>query len=132
MLSGTNSSFRALFAGGILQIYTGDRPASPDEAVSGTLLCTFVAGTFGTTATAGTIAIASSAISGTCVVAGTAGYFRFSDSGDLGSASTTNSRFDGLVDKPDTVGADLTLVNTILLKDQVLTVTIANVGFPVS
>jgi hypothetical protein len=132
MLSGTNSSFRALFAGGILRLYTGSLPASPDSAVTGSLVCTFSAGTFGTTGTAGTVSIAPNTVSGTCGIAGTIGYFRFSESSDGGTASTTTSRIDGTVDKPDTVGADLTLVNTIVLKDQVLSVVTASIGFPVS
>ncbi len=129
-LSGTNS-LRQIMEGGILRIYTGSNPSSPDDAISGSLICTFAAATFGTGSTAGTMAI-SNTVSGTCGIAGTAGYFRLSEAGDNGSASTTIARLEGVVGKVDSAGADLTLVNTILLNGQVLSVTTATLGIPIS
>lgn len=132
LLSGTNSSLRQLFAAGVITLYTGDPPSSPDSAPSGSLVCTFSAATFGTAATSGTLGIAASAVSGTCGIAGTVGYFRLSESGDGSTASTTGARIQGIVGKPDAVGADLTLVNTVLLANQPLTITTATLGFPES
>ena len=130
MLSGTSCSFREIFTGGVFTIYTGSAPTSPDSAPSGSLVCTFGAATFGTTGTAGTVALAASAVSGTCSIAGTVGYFRLSESGDGSTASTTGARLQGVVGKTDAAGADLTLVNTIVLANQVLTITTGSVGFP--
>ncbi len=132
LLSGTNSSLRQIFSGSIMTIYTGSSPATPDSAVSGSLICTFSAATFGTTATAGTMGLAASSVTGTCGIDGTAGYFRISESGDTGSASTTLARLEGIVGKTDAVNADLTLVDTVLLNGQALTITTATLGFPVS
>jgi hypothetical protein len=132
LLSGTNCSLRQIFAGGVITIYTGLSPASPDSAVSGALVCTFSAATFGTTSTAGTMGLAASSVTGTCAIAGTVGYFRLSESGDAGTASTTTARIEGVVGKPDAAGADLTLVDTVVIANQTLTITTATLGFPVS
>lgn len=126
------SSIRGIFTGGTLAIYTGSLPNSPDDAVSGALICAFSAATFGTGATAGTISIGTGVIAGTCAIAGTAGYFRFSESGDSGSASTSFSRMDGVVGKTDAAGADLTLVDTVLIAGQALSLTTGTLGFPES
>jgi hypothetical protein len=131
-LAGTGGSIRQIFSGGIIRLYTGDSPASPDSAVTGSLICTFSAATFGTGTTAGTMSIAGSSVTGTCGIAGTAGYFRLSEAGDGGTASTTVARLEGAVGKPDATGVDLTLVDTVLLAGQPLTITQATLGFPAS
>jgi hypothetical protein len=134
LLTGTagSGSLRGILNGGVITLYTGDRPATPDAAVTGSLVCTFSAATFGTSATAGTVGIAASSVSGTCGIAGTVGYFRFSQTGDGGTASTTMARLEGVVGTPYVANVDLTLVNTVVIANQVLTVTVANVGFPES
>lgn len=134
MLAGTSgsSSLRGILHGGIITIYTGNSPATPDSAVSGSLVCTFSAATFGTGSTAGTVSIVSGVVTGTCGIAGTAGYFRFSETGDSGSASTTTARIEGVIGTPESVGVDMTLVNTVLLSGQALTITTGDIGFPIS
>ncbi len=132
ILAGTSGSIRQIFSGGVIALYSGDSPASPDSAVSGSLICTFSAATFGTAVTAGTMGISGTSVSGTCAIAGTARYFRLSETGDGGTASTTSARIEGRVGKADETGVDLTLVDTVVLAGQTLTITQATLGFPVS
>lgn len=76
---------------GMIRIYTGSQPASANDAVSGTLLCTFTLAdpAFGS-AVAGVATLASTPRTATAVAAGTAGWFRAVD-------STGSGVFDGSV-----------------------------------
>ena len=87
-----NGSWKALFAAGFLKIYTGAEPASPDDAVTGTLLCTISissGGTgvnFDTAAAAGVLSKAPAEVwSGVNAATGTAAYFRHVAAGDTGA-----------------------------------------------
>lgn len=69
----------AVGSGASIEIRTGTKPATPETAASGTLLCTVpISGAF--TAASGSITSADPA-SATPVAAGTAGYFRLKTSG---------------------------------------------------
>lgn len=118
-------SLKDVFHDGVLRIYSGSQPSSPDAAASGTLLLeisesagTFVAGAFDNglefgTAASGAISKASSETwQDTGIAAGTAGYFRFvGNPTDAGAASTTLPRIDGSV---GTSGADLNMSSTTI------------------
>jgi hypothetical protein len=110
---------------GVLRIYSGAQPSSPDSAVSGTLLLevsvdagTFAAGAFDNglefgDAASGAIAKATGETwQDTGIAAGTAGWFRFvGNATDAGAASTTLPRIDGSV---GTSGADLNMSSTTI------------------
>jgi hypothetical protein len=91
-----------------LDIYTGSKPADPDNAATGTKLVTvnlnatpFKAVTTGSGQTA-----INTAVSGTTVAAGDPGWFRFYRSGDTAPGSAggaTDRRMDG------TAGTDMTI-----------------------
>lgn len=76
-------AFGEIFDGGTLEIYTGPQPADPNDAASGSLLCTITIPNpaFGA-ASGGTIAKAGS-WSDTAGATGTAGYARFISSDTL-------------------------------------------------
>ena len=74
----TTSSATSLI--GTVKVYTGSQPASPDSAVTGTLLATFSLAAGGlSTASLGTAQL-SAAINATAVATGTAGYARWANS----------------------------------------------------
>lgn len=116
-------SLKDVFRDGVLRIYSGAQPTSPDAAVSGTLLLeisesagAFVAGAFDNglefgDAADGAISKASGETwQDTGIAAGTAGWFRFvGNPTDDGSASTSLPRLDGSV---GTSGADLNMSST--------------------
>ena len=86
-------------AAGTLEVYTGAKPASPDDTATGTLLATF---TLTDPAAAAAVAGVASwdldpALSATVLSDGTAGWFRVSDSDGV-------AIFDGIV---GTTGTDL-------------------------
>lgn len=119
-------SMKDIFKDGVLRIYSGTQPTSPDNAVAGTLLLeitesggTFAHGAFANALefendpTAGEMEKASGETwQGTGLVAGTAGWFRFcANPTDNGAASTTLPRIDGSV---GTSGADLNMSSTTI------------------
>jgi hypothetical protein len=95
-----------LLNNGYLRIYTGAQPATPETAVSGTLLAElrFGATAFGAAA-AGVITANALTADGTADATGTAGYFR-----TLQSDGTT-AVYDGSV---GTSGSDLNLNSTAI------------------
>lgn len=123
LIATEGGSLKDVMRDGVLKIYSGSQPSSPDEAVSGTLLATitvsngaFVAGAFDNglefgDAASGAISKASGEVwSGLGIVAGTAGWFRFcANPTDAGAASTTLPRIDGSI---GTSGADLNMSST--------------------
>lgn len=118
-LAGT-TGFGALFANGVLEVYTGTQPATADAAVTGTLLGTVTlnSGAFTpgvatnglTFAAAAAGAVAKSGVWGfNGIAAGTAGWFRLKGNAvDAGALSTVLPRLDGSI---ATSGADLNLSN---------------------
>ena len=110
-------SLKSRLALGFIKIYSGAEPATADDAVSGTLLCTIsVSGgatglSLDTTAAAGVLAKSAEVWSGAIVATAVAGYYRFSAVGDTGVGSTTEERIQGSV---GLAGADLNLSNTSL------------------
>lgn len=113
-LTGRNASLDAMntrLANGLIRIYTGAQPATPETAASGTLLATLtLPSTAGSVAggvfTAGTIVSDSSADA-----TGTAGWFRVFQS------DGTTVEFDGLV------GAELTLSSTSVVATGTVSIT---------
>jgi hypothetical protein len=81
------SSLVETFNGGVIKIYTGRQPSSPDLAPSGTLLCTMQGLTLPSFET----------LSGTAVATGEAGWFRLTSHSDDDSDSSTYDRLDGSV-----------------------------------
>lgn len=118
-------ALRDIFRDGVLKIYSGSQPSSPDDAVSGTLLLTVTVSAgawsagaftngleFGTAASGAIAKSASETWQGVGVAAGTAGYFRFiANPTDAGASSTTLPRIDGSV---GTSGADLNMSTTTI------------------
>ena len=123
VMSFKGGSLKDVLHDGVLRIYTGSQPSSPDAAVAGTFLMevtvsggTFVAGAFGNglefgAAASGAIAKAAAEVwQAVALASGTAGWFRFvGNATDAGGASTTLPRVDGSV---GTSGADLNMSST--------------------
>lgn len=134
-------SLKDVFKDGILKIYSGSQPSSPDVAASGTLLCSitlsagaFVAGAFDNglefgAAASGAISKASGATwSGVAVASGTAGYFRLcANPTDAGGASTSLPRVDGSI---GTSGADLNMSSTTIVSGQTYTIDTFTITLP--
>lgn len=87
---------------GTIKIYTGSRPASPDDAATGTLLATFTLSNPAFGAASSKSAALNTVASVTAAATGTAGYFRAATSAGV-------AKFDGTV---GTSGAELNL-NTV-------------------
>lgn len=128
-------SFRSILNLGFIKIYTGAEPASPNDAATGTLLCTIsnnstVTGlTFAATASGGVISKnGSETWSGVNAATGTAGYFRFVAVGDTGASSTTQQRLQGSV---AVVGGDLNLSNTTLSSGATQTIDYFSATLPI-
>jgi hypothetical protein len=116
-------SIKDVFKDGVLRIYSGAQPASPDAAISGTLLLevsessgAFVAGAFDNGLELGDAALgiiakaAGETWQDAGLAAGTAGYFRLvANATDNGGADTALPRVDGSV---GTSGADLNMSST--------------------
>lgn len=114
------ASFRAIFALGFIDVYSGVQPTSADDVPNGTKLCTLYSNgtsvglTFEAAAVAGALhKLASETWSGTVLADGTAGWFRLREATDTGlAASTTAARYDGAV---ATNGAQMNLGSLSLL-----------------
>lgn len=127
-------SLRSQLLNGFLKIYSGTAPASADDAVTGTLLCTISVSSTGTgitldtTASAGTVSKAPAETwSGVNAATGTAGYFRHVGSADTGASSTTQPRLQGDV---ATAGAELNFTSVALTSGATQTVDYYNVALP--
>ena len=126
-------SLKDVFRDGVLRVYSGSQPSSPDSATNGTLLVTvtvssgaFVAGAFdnglefGTAASGAISKSASETWQGLGLAAGTAGWFRLSaNPTDAGGADTTLPRIDGNV---GTSGADLNMSSTSIVVGSTYTI----------
>lgn len=115
-----SASFKAAFALGFIDIYSGTQPFSADNAPNGTKLCTLYSD--GTTtglswadaASGGALSkLSSQTWSSTVTAAGTAGWFRLREASDTGlGASTTACRYDGAI---ATNGSEMNLGSLALL-----------------
>lgn len=87
------------FDGGVLEIRTGAQPASPDDAPTGTLLCSFTlpADAFGAADGNGQISLLGVPLSDDADADGTMGWARFRKAGDPGTQDPTQVRLDGTV-----------------------------------
>lgn len=122
-----SGSFKSVFDGNsFLKLYDGDEPASADDAVTGTLLCTLSVNADGTTglgfgpASGGALAKDPAEVwKGVNAASGTARYFRHVQEADDGTLSTTQLRVQGDI---DTAGATMNLssVNLTALADQTM------------
>ena len=115
---------KEMLDGGKINIYTGSQPTSPDNAETGTLLCTVtsssgVAGVMLGTQGAGAIPKAASVWSGLVAAAGVAGWFRYYGTGGTTGTSGTEIRLDGNV---GVSGSDMVLANTSLVLNATLTI----------
>lgn len=118
-------SFKGLFTGGFIDIYTGTQPASPNTGagtVGATKLCTVYSDgasaglNFAAAATDGVLSkLGTETWSGTMLANGQAGWFRLRETSDTGlSDSTTAARMDGAI---ATSGAQLNLGSLTFTKD---------------
>lgn len=105
---------------GTIKIYSGVRPSTPDDAVSGTLLATFTLGNPAFGNAAAKSAALSAVASVTAAATGTAAWFRAAN-----SAGT--AQFDGTV---GTAGADLNLNTTAIVAGGTVTITGGSVAMP--
>lgn len=103
---GTKSLAEAL-TNYVVRIYTSPIPSSPNDAVTGTLLCQTSSISWGNPVD-GTIDI-SSPVEGTNVAAGSAAYFRICATGDNGDADASKVRVQGTV---GISGADMRVNST--------------------
>lgn len=126
-------SMSDIFSGGVIKIYTGPVPASADDAVSGTLLCTVSLNSTGTgitfdAATDGVLPKAAAEVwSGTNVAGGVARYFRHVAPGDTGALSTTQARIQGTI---GVAGDDMNFSSTTLANGATQTIDYYNVVMP--
>lgn len=126
-------SIQDIFYKGFIQVYSGSQPTSPDNAPTGTLLCTFYSD--GTTtgisfddAVVGVLSKATAETwSGTAGATGTAGWFRIITPNDLGTANSTDERIDGAI---STAGAELNFNNLSITSGSVQTISTFSITVP--
>lgn len=122
------------FNSGILEIYSGSRPATPDLAPTGTLLCSitlpadaFAAAASGAKAKNGTW----SGVGAAAAAAGTpAGWARFKQAGDTGTVDDTKVRLDCTVTGTGG-GGDIELDNVSIAQAQAVNVSSFSITLPV-
>lgn len=129
-------SFKSALDGGLITIYSGTPPSSPDDVLSGnTLLCTVSLNgggsgiNFEASAVSGVLSKAAAETwQGTNAATGTAAFFRFTESGgDPSLASTTEKRVQGTV---AVAGADLNLSSVSLTSGATQDIDFFNVTLP--
>ena len=133
--TGGTGGLKTLLDGGVIDIFTGSQPASADYVETGTKLIR-ISSTSGTTnvdglrfgtAAAGVLGRTVPAWTGSVIVAGVAGWFRFYGTTGTSGTSATTWRFDGGV---GVSGADLNLSHTDLVVDSTLTIANFNITQP--
>lgn len=128
-----SGSVKAALTGGYINIYSGAAPSSADAAATGTLLCVVSVDDTGAglnladTAADGVLGKASEVWSGTNLESGTAGYFRFVESGDDGSSSSSALRLQG---DCGVAGKELNLSSVNLTANAVQSIDAGNIVFP--
>ena len=125
-----DSGLQAVFDSGILEIRSATRPADADTAPAGTVLAsiTLPADAFAA-ASAGAIAKSGTWQDASADATGTAAWFRFKQSGDLGTTNATDERLDGDV---GTSGSDMNLDNTSIASTQQVTISTGSITLPAS
>lgn len=123
-------------AGFFIDIYTGGRPASPDDAATGTKLTRYTAEAgakmhLAAAAVAGVIAKAAAEVwSATGLANGNAGYYRLvTDADDGTTASTTAVRIDGTI---AVSGSDMDMTSTAIALGAPLLINSATFTMPKS
>lgn len=109
---------------GVLEVRTGGKPASPNDAATGTLLASFVLAdpAFGAAVTGVATLDASPILTTTGLAAGTAGWWRLKDS----SGNTVGDGTSGGTGS----GADLIWDNPVIAVGQTLNITAGSVTQP--
>jgi len=129
-------SLKSIFAGGLIQIYSGTEPATADDAIGGgnTLLCTISLNSTGTginmaaAAAAGVISkLSSEAWSGANAASGTASFYRHVAVGDTAASSTSEPRLQGSI---AIAGAELNISSTTLTSGATQTIDYYSVALP--
>lgn len=118
----TNNPFRVVMNLCFIDVYTGSRPAAPDDAIpAGSVKLVTISNnstatglTFAAASVVGVIQKAAAEVwSGVNVIGGVAGFARMREAGDPGTAlSTTAARADLTV---GTSGADMNISSTVLV-----------------
>jgi hypothetical protein len=128
------STLRTALSLGSILIYSGAAPTSPNDAATGTLLCTISNASTATgltmeaTAVDGILAKAPSEVwSGVNAAGGVAGYYRHVAVGDTGVLSTTQVRIQGTV---AVAGADMNFTSTTLANGATQTIDFYTVSLP--
>ena len=132
-LCGTRG-IKEIFEGGVLDVYSGGQPSSPDYAETGIKLLrvTVNSGTAGVTfgtAADGTLPKSADVWSGVIAAAGVAGYFRLYGTGGTAGSSASEVRMDG---NAGVSGADLVLSNSTLTLGATFTIDVFSLTVPVS
>lgn len=104
-------SARDALQNGKINYYSGDPPASADDAATGVLLCSIDKDGYGNGFTLDNVAVgaviakaAGDLLRGTGLANGRAGYFRHVGANDTGTASTTEPRIQGSIAKSGSEG----------------------------
>lgn len=111
-------------AAGTVKIYTGSKPASPNDAATGTLLVTLTCSDPAFGASSSGVATAAAIATVQAVATGTAGYFRAAD-------SNGNAVLDGTVTASGG-GGDMTLDDITITSGQDVTITSWTCTMPAS
>lgn len=119
---------------GFIKIYTGAPPASADDAVTGTLLCTVSVTGGGTGLSLDTSAVdgvvskpAAVVWKGTNAATGTAGYYRHVAVGDTGVSSATEKRVQGAISAS---GAEMNFSSVALVSGAEQTIDFYSIALP--
>lgn len=122
-------------AGFLIDIYSGTRPTSPDNAATGTKLLTLssdgagAGAHFAASASAGALAkLGTETWSGTGLANGTAGYYRLRLTTDAGTSDSSSAvRIDGTI---ATSGGDLNMTSTTVVSGAPFSVSSASFTMP--
>lgn len=131
-------ALKDMFDDGVIEIFSGTPPASPDDAITGTLIVTYTdngaaeaAGTgldLAASASGGAISKASAQTwKGNAVASLTGTHFRYRQQGDINDASTTDIRIQGTVGG---AGADLFVSSTSFTSGLDYTIDLFSIAIP--
>lgn len=130
----TTQPLSGALSDGLIKIYSGTPPATADDAVTGTLLCTISVNSSGTGLAFDTAAVNGVLLksptqtwSGVNAASGTATYYRHVTQSDSGISSTTDVRIQGTI---GVAGADMNMTSVNLVSGATQTVDYYSVGLP--